>query len=462
MQCPARWRRLARRHLLMAAMVLGGCASYGPKPLPTQPDLAVVAPGAAPQAPAAAGGRAAGPARGLDVNDIATAAVLRNPDLKLARDAAGLAQAQAFAAGLLPDPQLSLTRDFPSNGGPANVSAFNLGLSYDITALLVRPALSAAAQAQERQARLDLLWQEWQVISRARTLFVALVAQRQLAGVLEGERALLATQYERSLAAQRQGNMTQTAAMQQLAALQDIGRRVNETQRQIEKIRQDLNALLGLAPDVRLELKGDGSARPITPAAVQAALHRLPQCRPDLLALQAGYQGQEERLRGAILAQFPSLSIGITRARDTSNLYSSGFGITINLPIFNRNRGAIAVQTATRQQLYDAYQNRLNAAHGDTQRLLADRELLQQQLVQVRRGATGLEQALQLAQPAFDAGNLDLLSYGSLRTALLNKRAEALALSQSVAEADVALQTLVGCGDADVTSQSPQSAETTP
>lgn len=454
MQYLADWRRVIGLHMSITAMVLGGCASYGPKPLPTQPDLAVVALGAAPQAQAAAGDRAADPGLGLDMNDIATAAVLRNPDLKLARDAAGVAQAQAFAAGLLPDPQLSLTRDFPGNGGPANVSAFNLGLSYDITALLVRPALSAAAQAQERQARLDLLWQEWQVISRARTLFVTLVAQQQLASVLEDERALLATQYERSLAAQRQGNMTQTAAMQQLAALQGIGRRVNETQRQIEKSRHDLNALLGLAPDVRLELKGDGLARPLTPTEVQAALDRLPQCRPDLLALQAGYQGQEERLRGAILAQFPSLSIGITRARDTSNLYSSGFGITINLPVFNRNRGAIAVQTATRQQLYDAYQNRLNAAVGDTQRLLADRALLQQQLVQARRGVTGLEQAVQLAQPAFDAGNLDLLSYGALRTALLNKRAEALGLSQSVSEADVALQTLVSCGGAEVTSQS--------
>lgn len=83
----------------------------------------------------------------------------------------------------------------------------------------------------------------------------------------------------------------------------------------------------------------------------------------------------------------------------------------------------------------------------------------------MRRGVSGLEHALQLAQPAFDAGNLDLLSYGALRTALLNKRAEALALSQSVAEADVALQTLVGCGVAAASPQSPQSsrsAETTP
>jgi outer membrane protein, heavy metal efflux system len=38
------------------------------------------------------------------MDDIATIAVLHNPDLKAVRATVGVAQAQAFAAGLLPDP----------------------------------------------------------------------------------------------------------------------------------------------------------------------------------------------------------------------------------------------------------------------------------------------------------------------------------------------------------------------
>ncbi|WHZ11722.1 MAG: hypothetical protein OJF60_002161 [Burkholderiaceae bacterium] len=448
------------RALSIAAIALGigGCATYSPKPLPTRPALAqAVSPLTVeldPRLPLAR--HTVDASHGLDSTDVAILAVANNPDLKLARDAAGVAHAQAFAAGLLPDPQLSLTRDFPTNGGPSNVSAFNLGLGYDITALLAHATTAGAAKAGSRKANLDLLWQEWQVISRARTLFVGITEQEKMLEVLNGERNLFATQYERSRSAEQQGNMTLSNASQQFAALQDIDRRINDQQRQIAKSRHELNALLGLAPDVELPLRGDAQMPALTFAAVRAALARLPQCRPDLLALQAGYQGQEERLHGAVIAQFPSLTIGITRTRDTSNLYSNGFGITINLPIFNRNRGNIAIETATRQQLYDEYQNRLNGADSDTQRLLADRALMQRQLTDTRRGVTELERVVRQAQRAYDAGNLDILAYTALRGALLNKRIEALSLQQSILEADVALQTLVGCGTAATLPQTPE------
>lgn len=442
----------------VVAIGIGGCATYSPKPLPTQPSLAQsVSPFTVdldPRLPLAR--HSVDLSHGLDMTDVAILAVVNNPDLKLARDAAGIAHAQAFAAGLLPDPQLSLTRDFPTNGGPANVSAFNLGVGYDITALLTHAATSAAAEAGSRKANLELLWQEWQVISRARTLFVGITGQQKTLNMLNDEHKLFATQYDRSLAAQRQGNMTATNASQQFAALQDIDRKINDQQRQIEKSRHDLDALLGLAPGVELQLSGDAQPPVETSAEASAALARLPQCRPDLLALQAGYQQQEDRLHGAVLAQFPSLTIGITRTRDTSNLYSSGFSIAINLPIFNRNRGNIAIETATRRQLYDEYQNRLNAADSDTEQLLADRALMQQQLAETQTGATELEQVARQARRAFDAGNLDVLAYTSLRSALLNKRIEALSLQQSILEADVALQTLVGCGTAALVPQAPE------
>jgi len=70
--------------------------------------------------------------------------------------------------------------------------------------------------------------------------------------------------------------------------------------------------------------------------------------RLDLLALKSGYQSQEERLRAAILQQFPKISLGFSRARDTTNVVSTGFGITIDLPLFDRNQGGIAFGKAQR------------------------------------------------------------------------------------------------------------------
>ena len=47
------------------------------------------------------------------------------------------------------------------------------------------------------------------------------------------------------------------------------------------------------------------------------------------MALQAGYGAQDQRYRAALLAQFPSLNIGLARARDSSDVYSNVLGITL-------------------------------------------------------------------------------------------------------------------------------------
>jgi len=49
--------------------------------------------------------------------------------------------------------------------------------------------------------------------------------------------------------------------------------------------------------------------------AIEQVLASLPDRHPDLIALQLGYQSQEEKVRGAILAQFPLLSLGISGGR---------------------------------------------------------------------------------------------------------------------------------------------------
>ncbi|MFP3693402.1 TolC family protein, partial [Burkholderia sp. SIMBA_048] len=53
------------------------------------------------------------PSDGFDIEEVAMLAVANNPDLKLARDDLGIAQAQAFSAGLLPDPQIAVSSDYP-------------------------------------------------------------------------------------------------------------------------------------------------------------------------------------------------------------------------------------------------------------------------------------------------------------------------------------------------------------
>ena len=114
-----------------------------------------------------------------DITNLATLAVLNNPELKLARDEAGIIHAQAFAAGLLPDPQINLSQDFSSSSSASVSKAFSYGLSFDIGALWTHSAMLSAANAEASKTDLNVLWQEWQVIAQARLLYVKAIQNKK-------------------------------------------------------------------------------------------------------------------------------------------------------------------------------------------------------------------------------------------------------------------------------------------
>src|SRR5574337_583649 len=355
------------------------------------------------------------------MDDVAILAVINNPDLKIARADAGVAHAQAFAAGLLPDPQLALTRDFPRN-----------------------PHDSAAGRDEARKADLNLLWQEWQVVAKARGLFVKLVDGERLQRLLEQNRALFDDRYRRTKQALDQGLLTRDAVTPNLTALQDVDKQLRDLERQRNADRHELNALLGLAPRAAVPLRDTIALPALDDARVQAALADLPRRRPDLLALQYGWHAQDERYRAAIAGQFPTFGVGFTRARDTGGVQTLGFGVTLSLPFFNGDRGNIAIEQATRHRLQREYQNRLNSATGDVDRILAEQRINLRQLGDVKRGVALLSAAASEAGRALRAGGIDALVYGNLQASLLGKQIEQVNLEQAILQQRVALLALIG------------------
>jgi outer membrane protein TolC len=384
------------------------------------------------------------PSNGLDMTEVAMLAVVNNPDLKVARAAAGVAHAQAFAAGLLPDPKLSAAADVPDRGQAATTTAYNFGLSFDVVSLLTRAPRYSAARQDARKTDLNLLWMEWQVVSQARLLFVRLTQQRQLMEILQQTRTVFAARYGLTQTALDRGLLTLDAVTPHLVALQDVNRQVNDLERLMSQSRHDLNLLLGVAPEVAIALAGPASLPELDDAAVQRLLPDLPRRRPDLIALQAGYAAEEQRYRAAILAQFPALTFGFDRARDATNVKQAGLNVSLTLPLFNRNRGAIAVEQATREQLSVDYQQRLNAANSGIDRILAEQRINRRQLMEVDTALVELGRAAEKFDAAFRAHDINALAFATLQTALLAKRTERITLEQAILEQRVALQTLIG------------------
>jgi len=273
------------------AFGLAGCASYAPQPLPTQMDLPQSV-SAIPVKPAQLPFRRLSshlfnPADGLDIDEVAMLAVANNPQLRQARDGLGIARAQSFAAGLLPDPQLGITSDHPTNGTTGNTNAFNLNLNYDVSALLLRSSRAGSATAAEQQINLELLWQEWQVVSQVRLLFTRLTTQQRLLSQLQDARGLFAERYQRSRQALAEGNVTSDFASADLAALQNVERQINDLERSRLQNHASLCNLLGIAPGASLDLVGEPSPSAIDTAAVRSNLEQRLDQRPDMRALQA-------------------------------------------------------------------------------------------------------------------------------------------------------------------------------
>jgi outer membrane protein TolC len=447
---PSPIRRQAQQAIwLLALIMLSGCAAYSPYPLVDRDTSSrdvgrIVVDARSMPLPELAAHRF-DPSHGLDMDDVAMLAVANNPDIKLLRDDLGIARAQAFAAGLLPDPQLNLENDNPSGSRPGLTHAFIYGITMDVMSLLTRSTKLRAANQETAKIDLGMLWQEWQVVAQARQLFIQVVTQDRLAASLQQLVRIQQLRSDRTAAAVAQGNLTLDIEDAVLLTYHDAQRQAAEAERAANQSRHDLNSLLGLAPDVHLELiDTQENSFAVDDNTLAAALSDLPHRRPDLLALQAGYRSQEASYRAAILGQFPNLTVGFVRARDTSKLYTSGFQISFSLPIFNRNRGNIAIAEATRQRLADEYQQRLNQAYTDIDRMRIDQRSLVAQLAGNRAALERLQQTAAQAQTAFEAHNQALASYADAQNALITKQIDIITIEKTLMQARIAMNALLG------------------
>jgi len=243
-----------------------------------------------------------------------------------------------------------------------------------------------------------------------------------------------------------QGNATLQSLAPDVAALTSLQTQLDAAVLAQEQRWQSLDALIGLDPSVRPLLAARLQVPAIAPDAAAAMLASLPQRRPDLIALQLGYQSQEANLRAAVLGQFPALTLGPNYGNDTSNVRSAGPSFSVSLPLFNGNRGALALQRATREQLREEYAARLATAAGGVKALLANIAVQKRQLAAAQ---AGLGQARMLAASAVVAlrsGLIDELSFVQLAVTRLEKDRQVIGLEQQVLDESTTLATLLAAG----------------
>lgn len=439
-----RWRAAPASASVGLALLAAGCATYAPKALPTAPDLA-----AAPARLTADTARLRvgplktiriDPADGLDPLEIAVLAVLNSPDLVAQRRAAKVSDAQVIAAGLLPDPQLSGAVDKPI-AGPDTQTAYSASVGLDLAGLLARTYAHRAAKLDARQADLNLLWSEWRTAQDARGLAATALAAEGRAVVLRQVSSLAADRYARSERALGDRDVTLQTVAADLAAKADAQTQLMTAEHDAQKARRDLNALLGLRADVMLPLVDRPPAADYDEAAVRQALATLPDRRPDLLALKAGYGAQDANLRKAILAQFPLNNLAAAYAKDPAGVVTEGLAATLVLPIFNGGRGEVRVQSATRDQLRAEYEARLDQTDAEVRNAERERAGAQRAVDLLSIDVPRLEALSAPLAAAYDRRDIDSQTYLTLSQNLLARRAELNDKVLAARLAEIALET---------------------
>lgn len=420
-------------HLTLALCVLlGGCASWHALPLTGAPTLAQ-------RVDELDGGRDMhGP---LDETSVLRLVLLNNPDLAAARARQGIAQAQVLDAAMLPNPSVQANLGFLVSGA-GDVPAWAAGFAQSLQGLVTRGARRDEARAAARETDARLLWQSWVTLSRARQLVTDVVEGERRLALQERAASLLQTRAASLRAAMARGDADAGAASAVFLAASEAAKARDDARHALRGQRAELAALMRLDPGASLTLAPLPDLPRLDMEHATRAMASMSEHRPDLAALRFGYAAQEARLRGAILSQFPPLSVGLDASRDSSRVLNLGPAVSIDLPIFDRQQGKIAIAEATREQLHDEYTARVDSATGEARALLG--------AIVANEGesppATADTASLAAADRAYASGDIDAAVYDDLSIATLSQAMNDITRDLYRREQRIALDALTGDG----------------
>lgn len=294
-------------------------------------------------------------------------ALARNGDLLAARQRLAEAQALLVQSGLRPNPSLDLSLTSGAILNSPGEREIGLGYAHTFELGGKRERRIEAGKAGVDLVRAGIADRERLLRADVRSRFAeALAAARNLESA--GRLLELNQQsYEIAQARTRQGE----GSLLEEGLLRVEVNRIRSDRllfaNQVERAVAQLKTLCGRAPDEPLRISGVLAAPALT-VSLESALERAIGARPDLLAARIEEALDDAALRMArsdavpnlvasarysrVTARFDQFGLAgpggpVVPLRDTDNLLSGG--ISINLPLRNRNQGNIQAAVARRQ-----------------------------------------------------------------------------------------------------------------
>ncbi|MCU0724312.1 MAG: TolC family protein [Planctomycetes bacterium] len=326
-----------RRLAVLAALLLVAACASGPPDHPAPPPHHPGGP------PSPAAGAPAEPTGEIALADVLAAALLGSPELAGASFAVRSAEARLLSAGRLPNPELSLeAEEFGGQGGYGGFDAAELGVGLSQEILL---AGQLGHHEDEARAGLDRAAHEHEAarlcaLARAARAFYEVLAAQERLRVLEAT-ARLGDEVARSVGERIAAGQTPRVEESRALLERELVRLGEErARRDLDVKRHALAATWGGDRAAFSSVTGDlGAVRPAPPLARVEAF--LPGS-PGLRALAAEVEAAKARLALEKARRIPDLTLqaSVRHARESGEAFFT-VGVSVPLPIFDRNEGAV-------------------------------------------------------------------------------------------------------------------------
>jgi len=379
------------------------------------------------------------PPASWDLRMLTLVAFYYHPALDTARAQWGIAQAGIITAGARPNPSVSLAPGYISNpdkGVPPWLGA----LQWDIPIETAGKRNYRIAQAEHLSdaARLNILETAWKVRSNLRSNLLNLYGAQQTEKILSEQQSVqekLVKALEKRLA---QGEASRPDLTQTRISLNQVRLAWRDAQKHRTEDRAQLARALGL-PGRALHGAAisydfvDHFPVAVLPLEIQ---RQALLSRPDILSALAGYASRESALQLEIAKQYPDIHLGPGYDFDDGE-HKWRLGLTLTLPILNRNEGPIAEAEARRREAAARFNELQARVIGELDRAVAGYQGALQKLEAANSLLAEMKKQWQSVQARFKAGEADKL-------ALLSAQTEYLSLEISRLEALVQARQALG------------------
>lgn len=390
------------------------------------------------------------PASSWDFRMLTLTAYYYHPSLDLARAEWRATQAGTKTAAGRPNPTVSVTPGFDPSI-PGNPVPWIVPVTVDIpieTAGKRSRRIEAATQLSE-SARLNIATVAWRVRSNLRSSLLDSVAAQERKVLLETQAAtqeqivkLLIQQAEVGAIAAPELAPARVALAKSQADLAGAQRQLVETRvRLADAIGVPVAALEGIS--LNFDLTQIPAGDNLTSALVRRTAL---QSRTDILSALADYEASQAVLQTEIAKQYPDLHLGPGYIFNAGSAGDSQWelGLTIELPVLNRNQGPIAEAKANRATIAARFIALQAGVISEIDRAFAVYEESRKNVAALQSVVTAQTAQCKITEAQFKVGEVERLdlerSELELTAALLTQLDAQIKLHQDIGALEAAVQ----------------------